>query len=52
VAQGLVDLACARVRFLPLSEKDRQRFGITREWCTLDVSAELKTGTMPAAATQ
>ena len=31
--QGLADLACAPVRFLPLSEEDRQRFGITKEWC-------------------
>ena len=42
VGQGLVDLACARVRFLPLSEKDRQRFGITKEWCTPEVSAALR----------
>jgi WD40 repeat protein len=40
--QDLVDLACARVRFLPLSEKDRQRFGITKEWCTPEVSAALR----------
>jgi WD40 repeat protein len=42
LGQGLVDLACARVRFLPLSEKDRQRFGITKEWCTPEVSAALR----------
>jgi WD40 repeat protein len=34
--QGLADLACAcdSGRFLPLSEEDRQRFGITKEWCS------------------
>ena len=42
VGQDLVDLACARVSFLPLSEKDRQRFGITKEWCTPEVSAALR----------
>jgi hypothetical protein len=42
VEQSLADLACARVRFLPLSEKDRQRFGIGDEWCTPEVSAELR----------
>jgi WD40 repeat protein len=42
LGQGLADLACARVRFLPLSEKDRQRFGITKEWCTPEVSSELR----------
>jgi WD40 repeat protein len=40
--QGLADLACARVHDLPLSDKDRQRFGITKEWCTPEVSAALR----------
>jgi hypothetical protein len=39
--QGLIDLACARVRDLPLSERDKQRFGIEDEWCTPEVSARL-----------
>jgi hypothetical protein len=42
VGQDLVDLACARVRFLPLSEEDRRRFGITKEWCTPEVSTTLR----------
>lgn len=45
VGQRVVDLACARVRLLPLSEEDRQRFGITKEWCTPEVSAELRAKT-------
>jgi hypothetical protein len=40
--QRLIDLACARVHFLPLSEKNRQRVGITKEWCTPELSAELR----------
>jgi WD40 repeat protein len=40
--QGLIDLACARVHFLPLFEKDKQRFGIEDEWCTPEVSAQLR----------
>jgi WD40 repeat protein len=40
--QGLVDLACARVRDLPLSARDKQRFGIEHEWCTPEVSAALR----------
>ena len=43
VAQGLIDRACARVQDLPLSDEDKQRFGIEREWCTPEVSAELRT---------
>jgi WD40 repeat protein len=42
VGQGLIDLACARVRDLPVSEKDKQRFGIDHEWCTPEVSAALR----------
>jgi WD40 repeat protein len=29
-AQGLLDRACARVRDLPLSDEDKQRFGIEK----------------------
>jgi WD domain, G-beta repeat len=43
VAQGLIDRACARVQDLPLSDRDKQRFGIEKEWCTSEVSAELRT---------
>ena len=43
VAQGLIDRACARVHDLPLSDEDKQRFGIEKEWCTPEVSAELRT---------
>ena len=42
VGQGLIDLACARVHDLPLSERDKQRFGIEDEWCTPEVSAALR----------
>ena len=42
VGQRLIDLACARVRDLPLSERDKQRFGIESEWCTPEVSAALR----------
>ena len=31
---SLIELACARVYDLPLSEQDTQRFGIDHEWCT------------------
>jgi hypothetical protein len=34
----LIDFACARIHFLPLSEKDKQRFGIESERCTPEVS--------------
>jgi hypothetical protein len=40
--QRLIDLACARVHDLPLSEKNKQRFGIEDEWCTPEVSAALR----------
>ena len=43
VAQGLIDRACARVHDLPLSDGDKQRFGIEKEWCTPEVAAELLT---------
>jgi WD40 repeat protein len=43
VAQGLIDRACARVHDLPLSDEDKHRFGIEKEWCTSEVSAELRT---------
>jgi len=39
--QQLVDLACARVPW-PLFEEQRQRFGITEEWCTPEISASLR----------
>jgi len=39
--QELVDLACARVPW-PLAEDDRRRFGITDEWCTPEIAAELR----------
>jgi WD40 repeat protein len=42
VAQRLIDLACARVHDLPLSEKDKERFGIENEWCTPEVSGALR----------
>jgi hypothetical protein len=42
VGQHLIDLACARIHYLPLSEKDKERFGIEDEWCTPDVSAALR----------
>jgi hypothetical protein len=42
VGQGLIDLACARVHELPLSENDKERFGIENEWCTPEVSAALR----------
>ena len=38
----MIDLACARVHNLPLSERDKQRFGIENEWCTPEVSAQLR----------
>jgi WD40 repeat protein len=43
VAQRLIDRACARVHDLPLTDRDKQRFGIDKEWCTPEVSAELRT---------
>jgi WD40 repeat protein len=42
VGQALMERACARVHFLPLLEKDKQRFGISEEWCTREVSAALR----------
>ena len=39
--QELVDLACARVPW-PLAEDDKRRFGISDEWCTPEISAELR----------
>ena len=42
VGQGLIDLACARIHELSLSDKDKQRFGIENEWCTPELSAELR----------
>ena len=42
LGQGVIDLACARVHELPLSERDKQRFGIEDEWCTPEVSAALR----------
>jgi len=54
VGQHLVDLACARVHDLPLSEPDKERFGITHEWCTPEVSGALRAKLgldAPAAAT-
>jgi hypothetical protein len=43
VGQGLIDRVCARVHDLSLSDQDKQRFGIEKEWCTPEVSAELRT---------
>jgi WD40 repeat protein len=43
LGQGLIDPACARVHDLPLSDRDKQRFGIEKEWCTPEVSAALRT---------
>jgi hypothetical protein len=40
--QGLIDRACGRVHSLPLSDEDRLRFGVEDEWCTPNVSAELR----------
>jgi WD40 repeat protein len=40
--QHLIDFACARVDGLPLSERDKERFGITEEWCTPQVSGALR----------
>jgi WD40 repeat protein len=40
--QALIDLACARVPW-PLSEEQRQRLGISEEWCTPEVAAALRT---------
>lgn len=42
VGQNLIDLACARVHELPLDERDKERFGITDEWCTPQVSGVLR----------
>jgi WD40 repeat protein len=42
VGQRLIDLACAHVHELPLSERDKQRFGIADEWCTPEMSAKLR----------
>ena len=42
--QALIDLGCARVHDLSLSEKDKERFGIEKEWCTPEVSAALGAG--------
>jgi WD40 repeat protein len=42
VGQYLVNLACARVNGLPLSERDKERFGITDEWCAPEVSGALR----------
>jgi WD40 repeat protein len=42
VGQDLVDLACARADGLPLSENDKKRFGIDKEWCTPEVSGALR----------
>lgn len=36
--QDLIDLACARVPWV-LTEGKQQRFGISEEWCTPEVSA-------------
>ena len=39
--QALIELACARVPW-PLSADRQQRFGISEEWCTPEVSAALR----------
>ena len=38
--QGLIDRACARVPW-PLTEEQKQRFGIEHEWCTPELSSRL-----------
>lgn len=50
LGQRVIDLACARVRDLPLSENDKQRFGIENEWCTPEVSAALPREAGPGPA--
>ena len=42
ITAELVYRACARVHNLPLSETEKQRFGIETEWCTPDVSQALR----------
>ena len=42
VGQRLIDRACARVHDLPLSDENKKRFGIEKEWCTPEVSAALR----------
>jgi WD40 repeat protein len=42
VGQGLIDLACARVHDLPLSDENKQRSGIEQEWCTPEISGALR----------
>jgi WD40 repeat protein len=42
LGQYLIDLACARVHELPLSDNDKERFGIADEWCTPEVSGALR----------
>ncbi|MBK8177137.1 MAG: hypothetical protein IPK66_18340 [Rhodospirillales bacterium] len=37
----LIDLACARMPW-PLSHEQQKRFGVEDEWCTLEISAELR----------
>jgi hypothetical protein len=39
--QELINLACARVPW-PLSAVERERFGVTDEWCTPGVSKALR----------
>ncbi len=41
VGSRLIELACAAVHDLPLTESDKQRFGIADEWCTPEVSTKL-----------
>jgi WD40 repeat protein len=42
VGLGLIDRVCACVHELPLSPRDRLRFGIESEQCTSKVSAALR----------
>jgi WD40 repeat protein len=42
LGQLQIDLACARVHELPLSDRDKERFGIEDEWCTPEVSGALR----------
>jgi hypothetical protein len=42
LGQHLIDRACARVHGLPLSDNDKERFGIEDEWCTPEVSGALR----------
>jgi hypothetical protein len=42
LGQDLVDFGCARVHELPLSDRDKHRFGIDKEWCTPEIAGALR----------